>query len=249
LAHVPVLLIHGFPFDHQVWRHQVPVLSRRWRCLAPDLRGAGAAAAPKDPGDYSVASYADDLVALLNREQIDQAVVCGLSLGGYIVFELLRRFPARVHAAVLCNTKATADTPEAKRGRDALAARARSDGASSVAVELVPKLLSPVTLEQRPGVVQEVRDMINRQPIDGIVGALHALRERPDSTALLPRIDVPVLVFAGEDDQIAPPAGALQMSEAIRGAQLAWIRGAGHLAPLENPLAVNHYLKTFLERV
>jgi 3-oxoadipate enol-lactonase len=243
------LFIHGFPFDHQLWRHQLRILSARWRCLAPDLRGAGAAVVPKDPSGYSVASYADDLVALLDRENVDRAVVCGLSLGGYIVFELLRRFPGRVRAVVLCNTKATADTPEARLGRDELAARARIGGATSVAEQLVPKLVSRVTREQRPEVVREVQEMISRQPVDGIIGALHALRERPDSTALLQRIEVPVLVLAGDDDQIAPPEGVREMAKAIRDAQLAWIPDAGHVAPLENPRAVNHHLERFLARV
>jgi pimeloyl-ACP methyl ester carboxylesterase len=243
------LFIHGFPFDRLLWRHQLPVLSRQWRCLAPDLRGAGAGPVPTDPASYSVASYADDLVALLDREEVDQAVVCGLSLGGYIVFELLRRFPSRVRAAVLCNTKAAADTPEAKRGRDELAARARNGGATVVADELVPKLLSRVTRAQRPEVVREVREMISRQSVDGIVGALHALRERPDSTALLEHIGVPVLVMAGDDDQIAPAEGMLGMSQAIPDAQFALISETGHISPLENPLAVNHHLERFLARV
>jgi 3-oxoadipate enol-lactonase len=231
-----------------MWRHQVAALTP-WRCIAPDLRGAGTATAPKDPGVYSVASYADDLVAILDREHVDHAVVCGLSLGGYIVFELLRRFSSRIRAAVLCNTKAAADTPEAKRGRDQLAVRAKRRGASAVAEELVPRLLSPLTREQRPAVMREVREMITRQPVDGIVGALHALRERPDSTPLLTRIAVPVLVIAGNHDEIVPAEVMLEMSQAIPDAQLAIVPEAGHLSPLENPLAVNHHLKRFLARV
>src|SRR6266516_4010850 len=105
-----VLFIHGFPFDHLLWRHQVTGLTR-WQCLAPDLRGAGTSPAPAAADEYSMGTYADDLIALL------------------------RRFPERVHAAILCNTKAVADTLEVKRGRDALAARALKDGAGVVAAE------------------------------------------------------------------------------------------------------------------
>ncbi len=154
-----VLFIHGFPFDHLLWRHQVVALTR-WRCLAPDLRGAGTSDAPSAADAYSMGTYADDLITLLDRAKISDAVVCGLSLGGYIVFELLRRFPERVRAAILCNTKAAADTPEAKRGRDILAARALKDGAGVVAAELVPKLLARSTLERRPEVGAEVEEMI-----------------------------------------------------------------------------------------
>lgn len=192
-------------------------------------------------------TYADDLVALLDRAQIRQAVVCGLSMGGYIIFELFRRHPHRVRAAILCNTKAAADTPEAKRGRDALAATAQREGAPAVAAELVPKVLARETQQQRPDVVREVTEMVERQPVAGIVGALHALRERPDSTPLLARIQMPVLVVAGDDDQIAPAAGMKEMAAKIPGAAFELIPSAGHLAPLEQPATVNAALAAFLE--
>lgn len=243
-----VLFIHGFPFDHLLWRHQMVALTR-WRCLSPDLRGAGTSHAPTAADEYSMATYADDLIALLDRAKISNAVVCGLSLGGYIVFELLRRFPERIRAAILCNTKAVADTPEAKRGRDVLTARVLKDGAGVVAAELVPKLLARSTRECRPDVVGEVEEMILRQPVAGIVGALRALRERPDSTPLLDRIRIPVLVVAGDDDQIAPAAGMREMSRAIPGSEFVLVAEAGHMAPLEQPLAVNEALAGFLERV
>lgn len=243
-----VLLIHGFPFDHLMWRHQVAALSPR-RCVAPDLLGAGTRKGPESPDEFSMAAYAEDLSAQLDHLGIEQAVVCGLSLGGYITFELLRSFPQRIRAAVLCNTKAPADTPEARRGRDVLAARARQEGAGAVARELMPKLLARATSERRPEIAREVTAMIERQPVSGIVGALRALRERPDSTPLLAAIRVPVLVLAGDDDQITPAAGMEEMARAIPGAQLKVIPEAGHLTPLEQPRAVNAALNAFLEQL
>ena len=246
MAHVPVVLIHGFPFDHLLWRHQVAGLTR-WQCIAPDLRGAGTSGAPIAVGEFSMTSYADDLIALLDRSKIDQAVVCGLSMGGYIAFEFVRRFPDRVRAAILCNTKAAADTPAGKLGRDALAARAQDDGARAVADALMPKLLARVTLERQPAVEGEVREMILRQPVWGIVGALRALRDRPDSTPLLGRIGVPVLVVAGDDDQIAPAEEMEAMARAIPDARFMVVRDAGHMTPLEQPLALNGAISAFLE--
>lgn len=243
-----ILFIHGFPFDHRMWRHQLAGLAR-WQCIAPDLRGARGGEVPSAPSAYTMTTYADDLVALLDRAQIRQAVVCGLSMGGYIIFELLRRHPHRVRAAILSNTKATADTPEAQRGRDALAAKAQREGAHAVAADLIPKLLARKTQEQRADVVHDVTEMIERQPVAGIVGALHALRERPDSTPLLARMKLPVLVVAGDDDQIAPAAGMKQMAEAIPGAEFVLVSGAGHLAPLEQPEQVNAVLATFVEQL
>ena len=243
-----VLFIHGFPFDHSMWRHQVAAQSRR-RCIAPDLRGAGNSPGPESPAEYTVATYASDLIGLLDGLQIGQAVICGLSMGGYIAFELLRSHSTRVRAAILCNTKANADTPEAKRDRDAMAELARQRGAGAIAEKLLPTLLSRDTFEKQPQVVDEVREMITRTPVTGIVGALHALRERPDSTSLLPRIRVPVLVVAGREDQIAPAAGMREMAGAIPGAAFVVVPAAGHLAPLEQPVRVNAAIQQFLDKL
>ena len=243
-----VLFIHGFPFDHSMWRHQVAALSR-WRCIEPDLRGAGASPGPDVATEYSVALYANDLIELLDALEIREAVICGLSLGGYIAFELLRSHAARVRAAILCDTKAPADTAEAKRQRDAMAALAQQSGAGAIAEQLLPKLLSRSTWERRPEVVREVREMITRAPVRGIVGALHALRERPDSSPLLGRIRVPVLAVAGVDDQITPADGMREMASAIPGAEFVVIPEAGHLTPLEQPVAVNAAISAFLTKL
>ena len=244
----PVLFIHGFPFDHALWRHQIAALSR-WHRIAPDLRGAGMSGVPGSSDGYSVGHYAADLLALLDGLDISQVVVCGQSMGGYIIFELFRTAPNRIRAAILCSTKASADSAEAKRDRDVMAALAQRDGARAVAEKLVPKLVSRATLEQQPQVVKEVRAMIERAPVAGIVGALRALRDRPDSTPLLGEIRVPVLVVAGDDDQIAPAAGMQEMARAIPGARFALIRGAGHVAPLEQPLPLSGALGDFLTRL
>jgi 3-oxoadipate enol-lactonase len=240
----PILFIHGFPFDRTMWRHQLAGLSR-WKRIAPDLRGAGASTAPAD--GYSVARYADDIVQVLDTLELERAVVCGLSLGGYILFELLRRHAGRVRAAVFCNTKSAADSPEARRGRDEMAALAEHDGTAAVAERLLPHLLAPATVAAQPDVVTHVREMINRTPVPGLVGALRALRDRPDSTPMLGSIGVPALVVAGEDDTIAPADGMRAMAQAIPGAQFAVIPAAGHLAPLEQPLATSRIVADFLE--
>jgi len=243
---VPVVFIHGFPFDRTMWRHQLAGLSR-WKRIALDLRGAGASSVAAD--GYSVARYADDIVQVLDTLGIDRAVVCGLSLGGYILFDLLRRHAGRIRAAVFCNTKATADSPEAKRGRDEMAALAEREGVGAVAERLLPQLLAPATVAAQPDVVAHVRDMIGRTPVAGLVGALRALRDRPDSTPMLGSIGVPVLAVAGEEDMIAP-AGIMQaMAAAIPGAQFAVIPAAGHLAPLEQPLATSRIVADFLDAV
>ncbi|HMJ58189.1 MAG TPA: alpha/beta fold hydrolase [Gemmatimonadales bacterium] len=242
----PVVFIHGFPFDRTMWRHQLAGFSR-WKRIALDLRGAGASSAPAE--GYSVARYADDVVQVLDALGIDRAVVCGLSLGGYILFDLLRRHAGRIRAAVLCNTKATADSPEARRGRDEMAALAEREGVGAVAERLLPQLLAPATVAAQPDVVTHLRDMIGRTPLPGLVGALRALRDRPDSTPMLDSIRVPVLAVAGAEDKIAPVDVMRAMAAAIPGAQFAVIPAAGHLAPLEQPLATSRVVADFLDAV
>ena len=245
-----VLFIHGYPFDHAMWRHQLAALSG-WRCIAPDLRGFGESPGgePDEAAQYSIAMYANDLMAQLDRLGIREAAVCGFSMGGYIAFELLRSHPTRVTAAILCNTKASPDTQEGKADRDVMAALARQRGATAIAEKLLPKLLSPVTEKNQPQVVAEVRAMITRSSVNGIVGALHALRERPDSTPLLKRIGVPVLLVAGADDQITPAPLMRELANAIPGAEFVEITEAGHCTPLEQPVAVNAAITAFLRKL
>lgn len=241
-----VLFVHGFPFDRTVWRHQLAGLSR-WKRIAPDLRGVGESS--PGVGEYSMTRYADDLVAVLDAVGVGQAVVCGLSMGGYILFDLLRRYPERVRAVVLCDTRPQADGAEARRNRDELAALAVERGPDAVAERLLPGLLAPATLTDQPEVMTQCRDMARRCSVAGIVGALRAMRERPDSTPLLGSIRVPTLVVVGAEDRVTPPAVAEAMAQAIPDARYAVIPGAGHVSPLEQPLATSRVLTDFLETV
>ncbi len=241
-----LLLVHGFPLDRSLWRHQVDALAG-WRRIAPDLRGMGASDVPG--GGYSMAAYATDLAGVLDHFGADRAVLCGLSMGGYIAFEFARRWPDRLAGLILMDTRAEADSPDGRRGRDAMIAKVRAQGVASVADDLIPKLLGPEALG-RPEIVGRVRGMLEGTLLDGMVGALEAMRDRPDSSALLPALAaVPVQVVVGEEDRLTPPADAERMAAAIPGATLARIPGAGHLAPLERPAATTEVVGRFLARV
>lgn len=239
-----LLLVHGFPLDHGLWAHQVAALAR-WRRIAPDLRGAGVSDAPD--GGYSMTAYADDLARLLDRLHIERAVVAGLSMGGYIAFEMLRRHGARVMGLILVDTRAEADSVEARKGREDMIEIARTQGAAAVAERMVPRLLGRSTQQTQPHVVEQVKTMVGRTPVPGIVGALSAMRDRPDSTPLLPTIDVPTLVVVGAEDETTPPPAARAMASAIPSAAMTIIPGAGHLSPLEAPTAVTRVMAEFLE--
>jgi YbgC/YbaW family acyl-CoA thioester hydrolase len=239
-----VLLVHGYPYDHTIWEAQMTGLEG-YRRIAPDLRGLGQSDAP-DLG-YSMATYAADLAALLDALGVDDVVLCGLSMGGYIAFEFLRTWRRRVRGLVLLDTRAEADSPEGKRARDAAAALARERGAAAIADEMLPKSLTPATLARSPELAERVRAMMAASPVAGIVGALSAMRDRVDSTALLPTLGgIPTLIVVGELDEPTPPARSEAMAEAIPGAQLVVIPGAGHLSPVERADQVTHALHGFL---
>lgn len=241
-----LLLLHGFPLDRTMWAHQVATLAR-WRRIAPDFRGAGASDAPES--GYSMGAYADDLVRLLDHLHIERAVVAGLSMGGYVAFEMWRRYRERILGLILVDTRAEADTAEVRRRREDMIAATQAHGAAAVAERMLPQLLGHSTRQAQPHLVEQVRRMISRAPVPGLAGALGAMRDRPDSTALLPSIDVPALVIVGEEDELTPPSLARAMAAAIPGAAITAIPGAGHLSPLEEPTAVTRVMAAFLEAV
>jgi pimeloyl-ACP methyl ester carboxylesterase/acyl-CoA thioesterase FadM len=239
-----VLFVHGFPLDRTMWRPLTAALTG-WRRIAPDLRGMGQSEGPD--GGYQLTVYADDLAALLDALHVERAVVCGLSMGGYVAFELLRRHPGRISALILMSTRATPDDADGRATRETMIARVRRDGPAFLADEMTPKLLAPMSLQTMPEVVQQVRAMAAAGSPHGIAGALAAMRDRPDSTALLPTITVPTLVLAGRDDQLIPVAAARAMADAIPDAQHAIIPSAGHLPPLEQPVNTGRVVREFLE--
>jgi 3-oxoadipate enol-lactonase len=242
-----VLFIHGYPHDRSLWTHQVESLEG-CRRIAPDLRGMGQSDAP-DLG-YSLATYAADLAALLDSLAIHQVVLCGLSMGGYIAFEFLRRWRSRVRGLVLMDTRAEADSAEARRARDTAAVAARESGAQAIAESLLPTMLSPETRAKSPEVVEKVRRMMAATPVAGMVGALAAMRDRPDSTPLLATLTgLPTLVMVGEDDSLTPPERARAIAQGIPGARLMVLPAAGHLPPLERPVQTTEALRDFLRRL
>jgi len=242
-----ILFVHGFPLDHTMWRHQMAGLTK-WKRVAPDLRGFGGATAPPHPEAYSMGRYADDLIAVLDAVGgASRAVVCGLSMGGYIVFELLRRHPERIRALVLCDTKAEPDTAEGRKVRDEQAGLAEREGVAAVVDRLLPKLLGKATHRAQPELVAEVREVMLRSSVPGFAGALRAMRDRPDSTPDLAQIRMPTLVLGGAEDELIAPAVMHQMATQIPGARFDSIKSAGHMAPLEQPLAVGRVLGEFLE--
>ena len=240
-----VLLVHGYPLDRNLWQHQLGALTG-FRRIAPDLRGLGLSDAP-DLG-YSMATYADDLAALLDALHADGVVLCGLSLGGYVALEFARRYRTRLRGLVLMSTRAEADTPEMRKAREAAMQVARERGAGAIAQQMLPDLFAPDAQDTMPQVVERIKGMMEAAPVKGIIGALSAMRDRPDSIATLGDLEgLPTLVVVGDQDRITGPAVARSMADGVPGALLSVIPGAGHLPPIEQPIATTRVLAEFLQ--
>lgn len=226
---VAVLLVHAFPLDRRMWRRQLDALvgSGR-RVLAADLRGFGAS-----PGAAAaVDEHAEDLAQLLEARRVERAVVVGLSMGGYVALSFARRFPARLAALLLADTKAGPDNDEAKQGRAANIERVRREGVPAVFDAMRPKVFGPNSTHE---VIEELRGLAAAQSPDGVAAALAMMRDRPDATRELPRVQVPTTIVVGTADAATPPSEAEIMHRGIPSSKLVTIEGAGHFTNVERP--------------
>lgn len=243
----PVVLLHGFPLNNSMWQAQIPALASNFRVIAPDFRGHGESEAPS--GTYSMDLLADDVKALLDHLGIDRAVIVGFSMAGYATFAFYRKYPNLVSALVLADTRPQPDSAEAKQGRENTAQGVLKDGVSGPAQALPTRMLTQETQQSRPDLVKAVSGIMASTPVNGYVGDLRGMAERPDSTATLSQITCPTLVIVGEQDTLTPVADSELMAQTIKGATLVKIPGAGHLAPMEAPDAFNKALLDFLAKL
>jgi 3-oxoadipate enol-lactonase len=243
-AHDAIVFLHAFPLHSGMWARQLAALEGRNRVLAIDYRGMGRSGVP--PEALTMDVVADDVRALLAHVRVERAVVVGLSMGGYVAFELYRRAPGLFRGLALCDTKAAEDGEEARRNREAFARTAIERGLGWVADEMVPKLLRPAP---DPAVVKEVRHLVGGATPAGVAACQRGMARRPDSTPTLATIACPTLFIVGEHDASTPPAEAERMSAAVHGSRLVKLPGAGHLSSLDNPDAFDAALLGFLERL
>lgn len=245
-----IVFLHAFPLNADMWEPQIAAVPASWRVLAPDYRGFGHSQPDDSPAPLAPSvdldDYASDILAVMDHEGVRQAVVCGCSLGGYTAFALLRRAPERVSGLVLADTRAGADSDQAKANRLAMLDLVEREGPEAVAQQMLPKLLGRTTRTRRPDVAALVSEHMRSATAGGIAHAVVRMMRRPDSLPLLKSVDMPVLVVVGNEDELTPVSEAELMGAAAKRAALAVIPGAGHLANLEAPDAFNRALVTFL---
>ncbi|NWF74863.1 MAG: alpha/beta fold hydrolase [Nitrospirae bacterium] len=240
---LPLVFLHAFPLNRTMWAQQEKALALEFRIITIDLRGHGESDAPL--WRYTLDQSADDVRALLDHLAIQQALFVGLSMGGYILFAFYRKYAARVKGMILADTRAQADTEEGKQGRFQMAQTAYKKGPPAIADIMIPKLLSPATIQTKPDLVRQVRAMVENNQISGIAGDLMAMAERQDSVPLLSQITCPTQIIVGELDQATPPSDSRLMAEQIPHARLAVIPHAAHLSNLEQPEAFNQIVAAF----
>jgi 3-oxoadipate enol-lactonase len=243
---LPVVLLHGYPFNRTLWNEQVSALSNSSRVITPDLRGHGESDA--SPGAATMNRMAQDVATLLDHLEISRAVIGGLSMGGYVALAFYKQFRSRVRALVLADTRAQADTEEGKVTRHQQAEKALAEGMAGIADSMLPKLLTPDTVSKRPEVVKRVRDMMLKTKPEGAAGALLGMAERDDQMSLLSQISCPSLILVGQEDQITPVKDSEKMHHEIAGSRLVVIENAAHVSNLERTEQFNEELTRFLKQ-
>lgn len=251
---VPVVAIHAFPLDGAMWRYQVEGLHDVARWIVPDLRGFGGSVTKDErlgdsdlPAARTPALFADDVARLLDRAEVHRVVLCGASMGGYVAFEFERRHRKRLAGLILCGTRADADPPAKVADRRKLAEETMQRGSDVVAEAFSPKLLAKQTREAYWHKEAEIVKTMRRQDPTAIAATSLGLGARADMTTHLASIDVPTLVVSGEEDLLTPPDVMRAMADAIPGSEFVLIPNAGHLAPFEQPDAVNAAIRRFLQ--
>jgi pimeloyl-ACP methyl ester carboxylesterase len=242
---LPLVLLHAFPLSRKMWRPQIEALASACRILAPDLPGFGES--PLLEGAPGIEAMADAVAAFLDARSVREPVVLGgLSMGGYVALAFARKHPARLLKLILADTRAEPDDDAARANRNKLIEFAGGHPAAAVAEQMLPKLLGPRTLRERPAVVDEVKRIAAAQRPEGLVAALKALRDRPDARPGLAQIRVPALFLVGQDDALTPPELTRSMASQVPGSSVVVIEDAGHLSNLEHPGAFNDAVLAFL---
>jgi pimeloyl-ACP methyl ester carboxylesterase len=241
----PVVLLHPFPVHHGFWLPAADLLASRYRLIAPDLRGHGDSTAGEGPA--TMEKHAADVARVSDAAGVGKAVFAGVSIGGYILMEFWRRYPQRVSAMVLSNTRAQADTDEGRAARLKSALDAEQHGTEPFFDSMVPKLIGETARTNRPDLVAAARKMMRKMSVPGLAALQRGMAQRPDSFPTLKTINVPTLILAGDEDTLTPVEDARLMQQAIPGSRLEVIPNAGHYAVFEQPEAAGKIIRGFLD--
>ncbi len=243
----PVVLLHPFPANHELWIPAAQALVSRYQVILPDLRGHGDSGAGEGPA--TMEKHAADLARIVDHAEVGRAPFAGVSIGGYALFEFWRRYRGRVAALALFNTKAQTDAPEARSGRLQAAADVLERGTGPFFESMIPKLLGKTTRESRPDLVDGALRMMRKMSPANVAQVQRGMAERPDSVPDLKTINVPVLLVTGDEDVMTGPPEADLMRQNIPHSEMKIIRRAGHYSPWEQPVEAGQMLRQFFDSV
>lgn len=241
---VPVIFLHGFPFDKTMWQGQLEFLKTDYRVIACDIRGFGKSA--DEVTSLRIDLFSEDLIAFMNTLHIEKAIICGLSMGGFIALNAIQRFPDRFEALILCDTQCIADTAEAKAKRYAIIGDIAENGVTDFNEGFIKKVFHPDSISHKKELVESLRKVVFANSPHIISMGLTALAERAETCSALSGITVPTLIICGREDAVTPLAQSESMHAAIEGSVLQVIDDAGHVSNLEQPQLFNKCLLDFL---
>jgi len=242
-----IVLVHAFPFNSEMWKHQVESLAGTMYVITYDLPGFGNNSAR--PVFTDMEQCADQLIGILDEEQISSCILAGCSMGGYIAMAVLRKFPERLRGLILANTRAGADSEEARQNRLRQSHEVRGNGMNPLIEEMLPKLISENSRTPKAGLEQEVRSMMESSSPEGTIGMLNAMSSRVDSSDTLSSARIPACVIVGQNDVLTPPQEARILSDLLPDSELHIVSGSGHLTNMENPEVFNSIVANFCTRI
>lgn len=241
-----IIFIHGFPYDHTMWKSQIDEFSKNYFCVSFDIRGLGDSHA--GDGQFTMESFVDDLEMLMSELELNRPVLCGLSMGGYISLRALERMEDKFSAAILMDTKSGADDNAGKIKRAGAIKKINNEGNNNFVKEFVTNCFGKDFIENKSAEVDKIIQTSWSFSSEGIKGSLLAMAARTDTTEYLSNIKIPALLVCGEEDKLTPPDVMKEMSAKIKNSEFVIIKNAGHMTPVENPIEVNAAIKTFLDK-
>lgn len=242
-----IVFVHGFPYDHMMWKEQIKEFSQKYFCVAYDIRGLGES--PAGTGQFTMESFIDDLEKIIDELKLDKPILCGLSMGGYISLRALERMQEKFSAAILCDTKSEADNNEGKLKRAAGIKRINTEGLAPFAKDFITNCFGNHFRQNKKEELDRTIEASSQYDPTGVKGCLLAMLGRTDTTSSLEKINIPILLICGEEDVLTPPAVMKEMQKKIKDAQYVEIKNAGHMTPIENPEEVNLALQKFLNEL
>jgi len=241
----PVVLLHPFPANHELWLRAAQALTTRYHVVLPDLRGHGDSDLGEGPA--AMEKHAGDIARVMDDAEVERAPLVGNSIGGYAMFEFWRRYRGRASALVLCNTKAQEDTSEARAARLQAAADVMERGTEPFFEGLAPRLMGKTTYATHPDLVEGALRMMRKMSREDVAGVQRGMAERPDSVATLKTINVPTLIITGDEDSLTGVAEAELMRRNISGSEMKVIGRAGHYSPWEQSEEVGRAIRQFVD--